>query len=49
MKWHRECYLDWRELERRLSLQKGAEDLIQPSIKMESEDWHNILKRIIDY
>ena len=41
-----ECYLSWRELERRLSLQ-DVENLLEASIKVESENY-NILKRIID-
>ena len=45
---HRQCYLAWRELERRLSLQKGIETLLERSIQAESEKWYNILKRIID-
>ena len=44
---HRECYLTWRELERRLPLQ-GVENLLEASIKVESETWYNILKQIID-
>ena len=45
---HRECYLAWQELERRLSLQEGVKNLLESSIKVESEKWYNILKRIID-
>ena len=33
----RECYLAWRELKRRLSLQEGVENLLEASIKVESE------------
>ena len=41
---HRECHLAWCELERRLSLQEVVEDLLEASIKVESEKWYNILK-----
>ena len=45
---HRECYLAWREFERRLSMQEGIGNYLEASIKVESEKWYNILKRIID-
>ena len=35
---HRECYLTWRKLERRLSLQ-DVENLLEASVKVESEKW----------
>ena len=43
-----ECYLCWRELERRLSLHEGIANLLEASIEVESEKCHNILKIIID-
>ena len=43
---HWKCYLAWREFERCLSLQ-DVENLLEASIKVESEKLHNILKRII--
>ena len=45
---HRKCYLALRELEKLLSLHEGVEDLHEASIKLESQKWYNILKRIID-
>ena len=45
---HRQCYLAWCELERRLSCGKGAENILESSIEAESFKWYNILKRIID-
>ena len=41
---HKEYYLAWRELERRPSLQEGAEYLLEASFKVESYKWYNILK-----
>ena len=46
---HSKCSLAWRELERRLLLQEGIENLLKASIKAESEKWYNIWKRIIDF
>ena len=43
---HRQCYLAWREFERRQSLQ-GFDNLLEVSIKVESEKLY-ISKRIID-
>ena len=44
----RECYLAWCESERRLSLQEYVENLLDASIKVESEKCYKILKPIID-
>ena len=45
---HRGCYLAWRELERRLSSDRGVDNLLEASIETESVKWYNIMKRIID-
>ena len=45
---HRECYLAWRELERRFLFGKGIETYLESSIKLQSTKWSNILKRILD-
>ena len=45
---HRKCYVTWQELERRLLLQESVKNLSERSIKVKSEKWYNILKRIID-
>ena len=45
---HRECYMAWRELERRLSSGKGIEHLLESAINSEVQKWIEILKRIID-
>ncbi|XP_065671742.1 uncharacterized protein LOC136089618 [Hydra vulgaris] len=45
---HRDCYLAWRELERRFLFGKGIETYLESSIKLQSTKWSNILKRILD-
>ena len=40
--WHMECYVAWRIFERRLSLHDSIENLLEASIKVESEKWHSI-------
>ena len=45
---HRECYLAWRELQRRISSGTNIENFLEASIEAESVKWYNVLKRIID-
>ena len=45
---HKECYIAWRELERRLLPGKGVDSLLEASFQTEAVKWYNVLKRIID-
>ncbi|XP_013782385.1 uncharacterized protein LOC106466641 [Limulus polyphemus] len=45
---HKNCYLAWRELERRLESDTGIDVMSHKVIMSETEKWRNILKRIID-
>ncbi|XP_061449442.1 calsenilin isoform X4 [Rhineura floridana] len=45
---HRECYLAWRELERRLLSETGVDIILEASMKTEAVKWYNLLKHIID-
>uniref|UniRef100_A0A2S2PRM0 Zinc finger MYM-type protein 5 n=1 Tax=Schizaphis graminum TaxID=13262 RepID=A0A2S2PRM0_SCHGA len=44
---HKKLYEDWKELEARFKCGKTIDDINQSSIKIETEYWKNILKRII--
>ena len=45
---HKECYISWRELERRLLSIKGVDSLIEASYQSEVVKWCNVMRRIID-
>ncbi|XP_013778022.1 uncharacterized protein LOC106462625 [Limulus polyphemus] len=45
---HKNCYLAWRELERRLESDTGIDVMSHKVIMSETEKWRNILTRIID-
>ena len=45
---HKECYIAWRELGRRLLPGKGVGSLLEASFQTEALKWYNVLKRIID-
>ena len=45
---HKECYIAWRELERRLLSKKLVGSLLEPSYQPEAVKWCNVLKRIIN-
>ncbi|XP_064077661.1 uncharacterized protein LOC135195332 [Macrobrachium nipponense] len=46
--YHKQCYLDWRQLEARLKEESGIDDQLQRSIQSEKSKWKLILKRIFD-
>ncbi|XP_064122701.1 uncharacterized protein LOC135226949 [Macrobrachium nipponense] len=46
--YHKQCYLDWRQLEARLKEESGIDDQLQRSIQSEKSKWKLILKRILD-
>ena len=45
---HKECYIAWKELERRLLSGKGVDSLLEASYQTEAVKWCNLLKRILD-
>ncbi|XP_013775756.1 uncharacterized protein LOC106460583 [Limulus polyphemus] len=45
---HKNCYLAWHELERRLESDTGIDVMSHKVIMSETEKWRNILTRIID-
>ncbi|XP_013781880.1 zinc finger MYM-type protein 5-like [Limulus polyphemus] len=45
---HKNCYLAWRELEKRLESDTGSDVMSHKVIMSETEKWRNILTRIID-
>lgn len=44
---HKKSYEDWKELEARFKSGKTIDDINQSNIKIETEHWKNVLKRII--
>ncbi|XP_064089908.1 zinc finger MYM-type protein 5-like [Macrobrachium nipponense] len=46
--YHKQCYLDRRQLEARLKEESGIDDQLQRSIQSEKSKWKLILKRILD-
>ena len=45
---YKECYIAWRELERRLLSGKGVDSLLEASYRTEAVKWCNVLERITD-
>ena len=45
---HKNCYLLWRELQRRLENDTGINIIIEENVSSEAEKWKKLLSRIID-
>ena len=45
---HKKCYLQWRELECRLSTSQGVDSLLSEQFKGEVHRWRQLLRRILD-
>ena len=45
---HKNCYLLWRELQRRLENDTGINVIIEENVSSEAEKWKKLLSRIID-
>ena len=45
---HKNCYLLWRELQRRLENDAGINVIIEENVSSEAEKWKKLLSRIID-
>uniref|UniRef100_A0A2S2QTP2 Zinc finger MYM-type protein 1 n=1 Tax=Sipha flava TaxID=143950 RepID=A0A2S2QTP2_9HEMI len=45
---HRRCYIEWKELEKRLKKGKTIDDDFQKMINLEKVKWTNIIKVVVD-
>lgn len=45
---HRKCYIEWKELEKRLVSGKTIDDNFQKMINLEKTKWINIIKVVVD-
>lgn len=46
--YHKQCYLEWRQLEARLKGESGIDDYVQRTFLSEKNKWKLILRRILD-
>lgn len=45
---HKECYLQWRQTEKRFSIESSIDHLLAKNLQSEIDYWRKILQRIID-